>query len=156
MAAIDVTGLRSVAGLADPRGESQLVRKNNSKGNVKETAKKIKQAAVLKEVELDVQSNAIVAIAERSAKEKKVHLFEQVYSVISDDFDRHGRAVVERVREENPAAYLKLVTSLLPKEAALSFSIEYDPAKELEELRRRGDKPREKVINGEASIIDEE
>lgn len=32
------------------------------------------------------------------------------------DFKRHGLAAVEKVREDNPADYLRIVTKLLPKQ----------------------------------------
>jgi len=39
---------------------------------------------------------------------------------MSDDFDTNGVAVVERVRTEDPATYLRVVASLLPKEVEIS------------------------------------
>jgi cellulose synthase/poly-beta-1,6-N-acetylglucosamine synthase-like glycosyltransferase len=39
---------------------------------------------------------------------------------MSDDFDANGVAVVEKVRVEDPATYLRVVASLLPKEVEIS------------------------------------
>src|SRR5260370_39419105 len=41
----------------------------------------------------------------------------------ADDFERHGQAVIERVREEQPAQYLKIAADLLPKEATLDADV---------------------------------
>jgi hypothetical protein len=35
---------------------------------------------------------------------------------LADDFDQHGRAAIIRMREEDPAAYVRLVAQLMPKE----------------------------------------
>ena len=31
------------------------------------------------------------------------------------DFDKHGKEAIERVREENPAIYVKIIADILPK-----------------------------------------
>jgi hypothetical protein len=41
---------------------------------------------------------------------------EAFISAMSDDFDTHGVGVIERVREEDPCTYLKLVAGLVPRE----------------------------------------
>lgn len=99
------------------------------------------------------KTSALQLVAERSAKEKKAALFENVYTALHDDFMVFGKDVIANVREENPLGYLKVITSLLPKEAALSFNIEYDPAKELEKLREQALRPQERHIEGEAQVI---
>ena len=43
-------------------------------------------------------------------------LTEAVLKAYADDFAEHGTAVIERVRAEDPATYLRTTTSLLPKE----------------------------------------
>lgn len=39
---------------------------------------------------------------------------------LADDFEAHGKDMVARVREEDPAAYLRVVASLAPKEMEIS------------------------------------
>lgn len=43
-------------------------------------------------------------------------LGEDFIAALSTDFAEHGSAVIARVRTEAPAAYLKVVASLLPRE----------------------------------------
>ncbi len=43
------------------------------------------------------------------------------------DWEEHGVAVIERVRDERPADYLKVVASLLPKD----LNVNIDPLDEL-------------------------
>jgi hypothetical protein len=42
----------------------------------------------------------------------------------ADDFEKFGPAVIERVRLEQPAAYLKIAADLLPREATLDVSVD--------------------------------
>jgi hypothetical protein len=42
----------------------------------------------------------------------------------ADDFEKHGAAVIEQVRLEQPAAYLKIAADLLPREATLDVSVD--------------------------------
>ena len=44
-------------------------------------------------------------------------------STSSEDFEVHGEPVIARVREENPAAYLKVVASLVPKQLGVDVSV---------------------------------
>jgi hypothetical protein len=39
-----------------------------------------------------------------------------VTAVLSEDFELHGREVIERVREKYPQVYLSAIVSLLPKQ----------------------------------------
>jgi hypothetical protein len=41
----------------------------------------------------------------------------------ADDFEQHGPAVIEQVRLEQPAAYLKIAADLLPKTATLDVDV---------------------------------
>jgi len=43
-------------------------------------------------------------------------LGEAFVKALHDDFHKHGIAAVERVRDEKPDQYLKVIASLLPKE----------------------------------------
>jgi hypothetical protein len=47
----------------------------------------------------------------------KNRLGESFVAVIAHDFSLHGEGVIERVRVEQPAIWLKIVSDLLPKEA---------------------------------------
>ena len=47
-------------------------------------------------------------------------LGEEFISALAQDFAKHGAAVIERVRQEKPAGYLKVVASLLPKDVNLN------------------------------------
>ena len=41
---------------------------------------------------------------------------EAFIAALHEDFVQHGACVIQRVREERPADYMKIVASLLPKE----------------------------------------
>ena len=43
-------------------------------------------------------------------------LGEDFLADLCEDFARHGAAAIERVRQEDPATYLRVVASLVPKE----------------------------------------
>ena len=49
----------------------------------------------------------------RGARNK---LGEEFLTQLCDDSEVHGAAVIERVRQEDPAAYLRVIVSVLPKE----------------------------------------
>lgn len=38
---------------------------------------------------------------------------------LSEDFDKHGKAAIEKMREEEPGQYVKVVASLVPKDINL-------------------------------------
>jgi hypothetical protein len=42
-----------------------------------------------------------------------------IVAAIQDDWERHGPAVLERVRSTSPAAYLRVVASLIPREVLI-------------------------------------
>jgi hypothetical protein len=52
-------------------------------------------------------------------------LGEDFIQALSEDFERHGAKVIERVRIEKPEAYIKVVASLLPKDFNLNVT-KYD------------------------------
>ena len=65
---------------------------------------------------------------------------------IANDFATHGNEVLERVRKEEPALYLKFIISLLPRELIMQFeqhrpseagSLDYDDMIELAECGER-------------------
>lgn len=43
-------------------------------------------------------------------------LGEAFIKALNEDFEKHGVSAVERVRDEKPDQYLKVIASLLPKE----------------------------------------
>lgn len=43
-------------------------------------------------------------------------LGEDFLRALSDDFDKHGVAAIQKVREDRPQDYIKVIASLLPKE----------------------------------------
>ena len=43
-------------------------------------------------------------------------LSESFISALADDFDKNGVAVIENVRIEKPAEYLKIIAAIVPKE----------------------------------------
>ncbi len=47
-------------------------------------------------------------------------LGEDFIQAIAEDFENHGAAVIERVRQERPTDYLKVVASLLPKDVNIT------------------------------------
>ena len=49
-------------------------------------------------------------------KNARNRLQEFVINEIADDFEAHGKQVIERVRNEEPAKYLAMAISLLPKD----------------------------------------
>ena len=49
-------------------------------------------------------------------------LGEAFIQALADDFEKHGPAVIERVRIEKPEAYIKVVASLLPKDLNLNVN----------------------------------
>ena len=70
-------------------------------------------------------------------------LGEAFISAMHDDFNKHGAAVIARVRDEKPDAYLKVVASILPKELnvntnALGDLTDDDIATLIAELRDQG------------------
>lgn len=44
-------------------------------------------------------------------------------SELLDDFRKHGKAAIKRVREREPAAYLRLVAGFQPKDVAVSVGV---------------------------------
>lgn len=49
-------------------------------------------------------------------KGSRNRLSENFISAMSDDFDQHGVSVIEAVRTEKPAEYLKIIAAIVPKE----------------------------------------
>jgi hypothetical protein len=47
-------------------------------------------------------------------------LGEDFIAALADDFAKHGAAAIERVRQEKPSGYIKVVASLLPRDVNLN------------------------------------
>ena len=59
----------------------------------------------------------------KGRKQGSKNKINQAYlKAITADFDKHGKSVIERVREENPEAYLRLVAQLIPKDLDIQHS----------------------------------
>ena len=54
-------------------------------------------------------------------KGSRNRLTDSVLKKIAEDFSTHGLEVLTRVRNEEPATYLKLIMSLLPRELIMQF-----------------------------------
>ena len=50
---------------------------------------------------------------------------------LADDFEQHGRVAIVRMREDDPAAYVRCVASLMPRELEVSRPLEHIPDDEL-------------------------
>jgi hypothetical protein len=85
-------------------------------------------------------------------------LSELFLTTIADDFAKHGPATIERVRQDDPAAYLKAVASLVPRQLILEREREIDYSKlsreEIIELLEREQRNEEvqKMIDCHRSI----
>jgi hypothetical protein len=55
---------------------------------------------------------------------------ETFLNALVEDFDQHGIAMIGRVREERPYAYLKVVVAVLPRDMSLSVSTQQRRAEE--------------------------
>ncbi len=59
---------------------------------------------------------------------------------ISEDFRKHGKSVIEKVRKQQPAVYLRLIAQLVPKDIVLDsqvrhFVINAEPELTIEQWR---------------------
>jgi len=78
---------------------------------------------------------------------------------LTRDWREHGLDALQRAREERPAEYLRIVASLLPKEAKVS--VETDSSRlflKILDTMNAGDPPeladKSKIIDGEAREIE--
>jgi hypothetical protein len=51
---------------------------------------------------------------------------ENFLAAFASDFEKHGPEVIAKVREEQPAQYLKIAADLLPREATLDVDVNVD------------------------------
>ena len=73
-------------------------------------------------------------------------LGEQFLDALQQDFDKHGVEAIEKVREDKPEIYLKVIASILPKELNVS-------ANELDHLSDEQLIERIRVLNEELRPI---
>jgi hypothetical protein len=59
-------------------------------------------------------------------------LDEEFLAELYNDFEVNGKAAIERVREEDPAAYLRVIVSVLPKELKIDRRPHAGPLSDLE------------------------
>lgn len=55
-------------------------------------------------------------------------LSEDFIRAVADDFKEHGAEVIERVRQEKPDAYLKVIAGLVPQKLDLEGKLTFGPA----------------------------
>jgi len=63
------------------------------------------------------------------------------------DFQKHGIAVIERVRKERPAAYLELIARLMPQQ--MEINVQHSFVDVLMEAQKRYEKEQPYVIDAE-------
>lgn len=52
-------------------------------------------------------------------RESRDRLTSKFLAALADDFQKHGKAVIETVRKDEPATYLKVVAAIVPKEVEI-------------------------------------
>lgn len=55
-------------------------------------------------------------------KGSRNRLAEDFLRDLADDFAKHGKEAIEQVREKRPGDYLKIISSILPKEMSLEVA----------------------------------
>jgi hypothetical protein len=63
-------------------------------------------------------------------------LSEDFLKKLQQDFREHGQTAIERCRDEKPEAYVKMIASLLPKEAVITHRNEFEDMGEEELVAR--------------------
>ena len=73
---------------------------------------------------------------------------------LTKDWREHGEEALQRAREERPAEYVRMVASLLPKEANMQVGVQDETSQLfLEALKSMAKQP--KIIDGEAEEVKE-
>lgn len=68
------------------------------------------------------------------------------------DFQEHGALTVARMRTQNPAQFLRLLVTLLPRHSTSEISIKHTHAMSDEELLRLANSGRSKTVDAEYEI----
>jgi len=58
-------------------------------------------------------------------------LGEEFLTQLCDDFEAHGAAVIERVRQEDPATYIRVIASLVPRDIKIDRRLDAGPLSDL-------------------------
>ena len=53
----------------------------------------------------------------------KVKLSESFLAGVAQDFGKHGKAVIQYVRQNDPSTYLRIVASIVPKETIAKLEV---------------------------------
>jgi len=57
-----------------------------------------------------------------SGKKSKTDRGAEFFNALLIDFEKHGASAIERVRAENPLAYLQLIAALVSKDIRITFN----------------------------------
>jgi hypothetical protein len=92
------------------------------------------------------------------AKGSRNRLASDFLAAFADDFEKHGAAVIAKVRDEKPDVYLRVAADLLPRDLNVNLDVAVDVANFAERFRAAYEllgnpeppRPRRplKVING--------
>ena len=84
-------------------------------------------------------------------------LGEEFLTQLCDDFEVHGAAVIERVRQEDPAAYLRVIASLIPKDIKIDRRPDAGPLSDLtdEEVTALACAARHAVAHADAAAAEQ-
>lgn len=58
-------------------------------------------------------------------KSSRNQISENFLTMFARDVEEHGESVIQRVRAENPTAYLKIWSDLLPRDVHLDVSVDF-------------------------------
>jgi hypothetical protein len=64
-------------------------------------------------------------------------LGEDFLSALADDFEQHGTAAIQQVRQERPHEYLKVIAGILPKELKVQSSTDGMSEEQIDERIRQ-------------------
>jgi hypothetical protein len=83
---------------------------------------------------------------------------ENFLATFANNFEEHGAQVIEQVRRETPAIYLKIAADLLPKEATLDLNVDivHRAQSQLEAFRLLRDAIRIEIEVLKSQVDDEE
>jgi hypothetical protein len=58
------------------------------------------------------------------SKGARTKLSDAFIRILARDWEKHGESVVSRVRESDPATYMRVIAGLLPKDVTLDATVE--------------------------------